>query len=149
MAVPSYNDVRVGLDRCNVVAFYPRGSNGRVTGVKVKKKALEQGHMASHVLERVCSVYTDFLGAANATVRKRTLTRAVSQEVPPKRQHMIQADTGPMQALGCKTAPGAPPQPQEGQAGSAHKVKAKLFIGAIGNSGPKGQLLSQPLEQST
>jgi hypothetical protein len=50
MAVLSYNEERYGLDRCNMLALYPR--NGALTeeGVKPKYKALEQAHMADHVL---------------------------------------------------------------------------------------------------
>ena len=75
MAMLGYNEERYGLDRCNMIAFYPRNSAVKEEGVRPKRKAIEQGHMADHVLASVSAVYADFRLAASKAVRKRHLFR--------------------------------------------------------------------------
>ena len=58
MAVLSYNEERYGLDRCNMIAFYPRNGAVKEEGVRSKRKALEQAHMADHVLAQVSSFFS-------------------------------------------------------------------------------------------
>ena len=43
-----------------MLAFYPRNGAFKEEGCKPKCKALEQAHMADHVLAQVSSVYLDF-----------------------------------------------------------------------------------------
>ena len=83
MAMLGYNEERYGLDRCNMIAFYPRNSAVKEEGVRPKRKAIEQGHMADHVLASVSAVYADFRLAASKAVRKRHLFRATSREAEP------------------------------------------------------------------
>ena len=83
MAVLSYNEERYGLDRCNMIAFYPRNGAVKEEGVRPKTKAIEQAHMADHVLASVSAVYADFHLAAPKAVRKRHLFRATSREAEP------------------------------------------------------------------
>ena len=83
MAVLGYNEERYGLDRCNMIAFYPRNSAVKEEGVRPKHKAIEQGHMADHVLASISAVYADFRLAASKAVRKRHLFRATSREAEP------------------------------------------------------------------
>ena len=78
-----YNEERYGLDRCNMIAFYPRNSAVKEEGVRPKRKAIGQGHMADHVLASISTVYADFRLAASKAVRKRHLFRATSREVEP------------------------------------------------------------------
>ena len=65
MAVLSYNEERYGLDRCSMFAFYPRNGASKEERIKPKRKALEQAHMAYHVLAQVSSVYSDFRRAVS------------------------------------------------------------------------------------
>ena len=83
MAMLGYNEERYGLDRCNMIAFYPRNSAVKEEGVRPKRKAIEQGHMADHVLASVSAVYADFRLAASKAVRKQHLFRATSREAEP------------------------------------------------------------------
>ena len=83
MAVLSYNEERCGLDRCNMIAFYPRSGVVKEEGARPKAKAIEQAHMVDHVLASVSAVYTDFRLAASKVVRKRHLFRVVSREAEP------------------------------------------------------------------
>ena len=83
MSVLSYNEERYGLDRCSMLAFYPRNGAFKEEGIKPKRKALEQAHMADHVLAQVSSVYSDFRLVASKAVRKRHLFRTCSKEVEP------------------------------------------------------------------
>ena len=48
MAVLSYNEERYGLDRCNMIEFYPRSDAVTEEGARPRPKAIEQAHMADH-----------------------------------------------------------------------------------------------------
>ena len=73
MAVLSYNEERYGLDRCSMIAFYPRSRVVKEEGVRPKAKAIEQAHMADHVLASVSAVYTDFLPCSINSCTEATL----------------------------------------------------------------------------
>ena len=66
-----------------MIAFYPRSGVVKEEGVRPHAKAIEQAHMADHVLASVSEVYTDFRLAASKAVRKRQLFRVVSREAEP------------------------------------------------------------------
>jgi hypothetical protein len=83
MALISHNEERYGLDRCNMIAFYPRNGAVKEEGMRLKHKAIEQAHMADHVLTTVSTVCADFRLAASRVVRKRHLFRVTSREVEP------------------------------------------------------------------
>ena len=83
MAVMSHNEERYGLDRCNMLVFYSRNSAVKEDGIKPRRKASEQDHMADHVLAQVSSVYSDFSLVAPKAVRKRHLFRTCAKEVEP------------------------------------------------------------------
>ena len=83
MVVLSYNEERYGLDRCNMIAFYPRNGAVKEEGMRQNTKAIEQAHMVDHVLASVSAVYADFRLAASKALRKRHLFRATSREAEP------------------------------------------------------------------
>jgi hypothetical protein len=66
-----------------MLAFYPRNGAVKEEGIKPKRKALEQAHMADHVLVQVSSVYSDFCFAVAKAVRKRHLFRTCSKDSGP------------------------------------------------------------------
>jgi hypothetical protein len=43
MAVLSYNEERYGLDRCNMIAFYPRSGVVKEEGVRPNHRASSHG----------------------------------------------------------------------------------------------------------
>ena len=143
----SYNEERYGLDRCNMIAFYPRNGAVKEEGMRPKRKAIEQAHMADHVLTTVSTVYADFRFAASRAVRKRHLFHVASREVEPatklaKPAGIVAAgsspggaDTGTGAGAGTGTGTGA-------GSGSSHNIKATMFIGVFGNSGPSGPKVS-------
>ena len=151
MAVLSYNEERYGLDRCNLIAFYPRNGAVKEEGVRSKFKALEQAHMADHVLAQVSSVVADFRLAASKAVRKRHLFRTASTEGQPStKAAKVEGSTNTVGAAdGAGTAgisAAAPSQASTG-ADAVSDVKAKLFISVFGNSGPKAQLIPLPADK--
>ena len=91
MAVLSYNEERYGLERCNMIAFYPWNGAVKDECMRPKTKAIEQAHMVDHVLASVSAVYADFRLAASTVVRKRHLFRAVSRRSRP---HSLRKQTG-------------------------------------------------------
>lgn len=152
MAVLSYNEERYGLDRCAMLAFYPRNGAVEEEGIKPKHKALEQAHMADHVLAQVSSAYADFRLAASKAVKKRHLFRVSSQEVTPpakfpKKDTAEQATPG--EGAGTDGIVAAGSMPGAGSAAGGSAVKATQFIGVYGNYGPKGSLIALPIEVST
>ena len=54
--------------------------------MRPKTKAIEQAHMADHVLASVSAVCADFHFAASTAVRKRHLFRVASREAEPAAQ---------------------------------------------------------------
>ena len=158
MAILAYNEERSGLDRCHVVTFYPR--NGAEEGFRPKRKALEQAHMADHVLAQVSAMYTDFRLAATKAVRKRHLFRTVSKEVEPPAKVARAAGDGEAAAAGSAGSAGsagvnaAGPEANPAEAGSSpagasrESIKASLFIGVHGNCGPRATLLAMPADKS-
>ena len=75
MVVLSYNEERYGLDRCSMLAFHPRNGAANKEGIKPNRKALEQAHMADHVMAQVSLVYLEFRLVASKAVRKLHLFR--------------------------------------------------------------------------
>ena len=155
MAVLAYNEERYGLDRCNLIAFYPRNGVVKEEGVRSKRKALEQAHVADHVLAQVNTVYADFRLAASKAVRKRHLFRTNSGEGQTKVAKVDGAAGSAAAApeVGQGVADGGsaadPPLPAPGgQARTGHGIVAKLFIGVYGNNGPKMQLIALPADKS-
>ena len=80
MVALSYNEERYGLDRCGMLAFYPTNAAFKEEGINPKRKALEQAHMADHVLAQVSSVYSDFRLVVAKAVRKQHLCRTNSKK---------------------------------------------------------------------
>ena len=66
-----------------MLASFPRHGAFKVEGIKPKRKAWEQAHMADHVLAKVSSVCSDLCFVASKAVRKRHLFRTCSTEVEP------------------------------------------------------------------
>ena len=140
MAVLHYNEERYGLDRCNLIASHPRNGAVKEEGVRSKFKALEQAHMADHVLAQVSSVFADFRLAASKAVRKRHLFRTASSEGQPSTKAAnVEGSTNTVGAAdGAGTAgisAAAPAQASTG-ADAVSDVTAKLFISVYNNSGP-------------
>ena len=141
------------MDRCNIIAFYPRNGAVQEEGMRPMHKAILQAHMADHVLTTVSTVYADFRLAASRDVRKRHLFRVTSREVEPatklaKPAGIVAAgsspggaDTGTGAGAGTGTGTGA-------GSGSSHDIKATVFIGVHGNCGPKSSLLALPETKS-
>ena len=150
MAVLSYNEERFGLDRSNMIAFYPRNGAVKEEGVRAKHKALEQAHMADHVLATISSVYADFRLASSKAVRKRHLFRTVSKEAEASAKVAKTSDQTPAGII----AAGSPPEDTGtgtgtgAGSGSSNDIKASLFIGVFGNSGPKATLIALPVDKS-
>ena len=147
MAVLSYNEERYGLDRCNLIAFYPRSGAVKEEGVRSKFKALEQAHMADHVLAQVSSVFADFRLAASKAVRKRHLFRTASTEGQPStKAAKVEGSTNTVGAAdGAGTTGISAAAPAQASTG-ADIVSAKLFISVYNNSGPKAQLIPLPAD---
>ena len=60
-----------------------RDSEAETSGVRPKRKALEQAHMVDHVLASINSAYADFRFPASKVVVKRHLFHTTSKEVGP------------------------------------------------------------------
>ena len=155
MALLSYNEERYRLDRCNMIGFYPRNGAVKEEGVRPKHKAIEQAHMADHVLTTVSTMYADFRLAASRAVRKRHLFRVPSREVEPatklaKPAGIVAAGSSPGGAdTDTGTGTGAGTEIGTGAgSGSSHDIKATVFIGVHGNCGPKSSLLASPETKS-
>ena len=166
MSILSYNDARFGLDRCEIIAFYPRDCASQDVDARPRAKHVEQGHIADHVLERVSSAYADFRLTAHRAARKRQLARAGSAEgeslalvpVPPTPGAAgITAATpsgaapAPAPTAGAAaeglTASAAEPGEGKDDAGSSG-VTASKFIGIYGNAGPRMSLIALPSTKS-
>ena len=153
MAVLSYNEERYGLDRCNMIAFYPRSGVVKEEGVRPKAKAIEQAHMVDHVLASVSAVYADFRLAASKAVRKRHLFRVASREAEPAAKLAKTDREKPAGIVAAGSLPGGMVTSTGAGAGSgsSHNIKATMFIGVFGNSGPSGpkvSLIALPADKS-
>ena len=155
MAILGYNEERYGLDRCNMIAFYPRNSAVKEEGIRPKCKTIEQGHMADHVLASISAVYADFRLAASKAVRKRHLFRATSREAEPLAKLVKNDSQKPAGIVAAGSSAGGAADTGAGSpgagtaaAGSSHVTKATMFIGVFGNSGPKATLIPLPADKS-
>jgi hypothetical protein len=154
MAVLAYNEERYGLDRSNMIAFYPRNGAVKEEGMRPKRKAIEQAHMADHVLTTVSTVYADFRLAASRAVRKRHLFRVPSDPATKRAKPAGIDAAGPSPGgadtgTGTGTGEGAGTGTGTGAgSGSSHDIKATVFIGVHGNCGPKSSLLALPETKS-
>ena len=146
MAVLSYNEERYGLDRCNMIAFYPRNGAVKEEGVRPKTKAIEQAHMVDHVMASVSAVYADFRLAASKVVQKRHLLRATSMEAGPAAKLAKRDREKPAGTLAAGSLHGGMVTSMGTGAGSgsshSHNIKATMFIGVFGNSGPSARKVS-------
>ena len=159
MSVLSYNDARFGLDRCELIAFYPRDCASKDVDARPRAKHLEQGHIADHVLERVSSAYAGFRLTAHRAARKRHLRRAASAEEgsAAKRQAAGGEVGEALTAAAAATPPTATAaeglvapdvcKVEEEEAGGSG-ISASKFIGVHGNSGPRMSLISLPATKS-
>ena len=150
MSVLSHNDARVGLGRCELIAFYPRDCASQDVDARPRAKHLEQGHIADHVLERVSSAYADFRLTAHRAARKRHLRRAASaEEGSAAKRQAASGEAG--EALTAATA-AAPPTATAAEGLVAPAVgkdmTASKFIAVHGNAGPRMSLVSLPATKS-
>ena len=153
MSVLSYNDARFGLDRCELIAFYPRDCASQDVDARPRAKHIEQGHIADHVLERVSSAYADFRLTAHRATRKRHLRRAESaaEESSAAKRPAAggQAETAaPTPTAGAAASGEAAPGLTAGAAGAGSGITATKFIAIYGNAGPKMSLITLPATRS-
>ena len=154
MSVLSYNEARVGLDRCELIAFYPRDCASQDVDSRPRAKHLEQGHIADHVLERVSSAYADFRLTAHRTARTRHLRRAESAEEgnATKRQATGgealtgEAVAAPKPTAGATTSSDTAAASAGAAAGSG--ITATKYVAVSSNSGPKMSLIPLPATRS-
>ena len=162
MSVLSYNDARFGLDRCELIAFYPRDCASQDVDVRPRAKHLEQGHIADHVLERVSSAYADFRLTAHRAARKRHLRRAESAaeegsaaKTPAAGGEAVRAaavaaptPTAGAAASGEAATASAACADGGGEAGAVSGITATKFIAIHSNAGPKMSLITLPATRS-
>ena len=110
--------------------------------------------MADHVLAQVSSVYSDFRRAASQAVHKQHLFRTFSKEVEPPTKVVKKAGAEETQPAAAAASDSKDPGPRGISAAGAspvgavdHAVKATLFIGVYGNSGPKAVLIHFPADK--
>ena len=150
-----YKEERYGVDRCNLIAFYPRSSAVKEEGTRPNTKAIEQAHTADHVLASVSAMYADFRFAASTVVRKRHLFRVTSRDAEPAAKLAKTDREKPAGIIAAGSLPGGMVTSTGTGAGSgsshSHNIKATMFIGVFGNSGPsapKVSLIALPADKS-
>jgi len=111
--------------------------------------------MVDHVLASVSAVYADFRLAASKAVQQRHLSRVASREAEPAAKLAKTDREKPAGIIAAGSLPGGMVTSTGTGAGSgsshSHNIKATMFIGVFGNSGPsapKMSLIALPADKS-
>ncbi len=104
-------------------------------------KAIEQAHMADHVLASESAVYADFRLAASKAVRKGHLLRVTSREAEPAAKLANTDREKPAGIIAAGSLPGGMVTSTGTGAGSgsshSHNIKATMLIGVFWEQRPE------------